>query len=357
MPYCAKCGAELEKDAKFCPNCGTAVGSLMTEPERRRKGIRPINTLAIILIALIVAAVVITTIALAPVRTVGPVTKRMSAPYKSDVNTLNLNLTADVARVDIVFENLSDEWQSPSIILNVSATARVGVFGSSDFLERYMPVWQNTTVGDVLAVTVKQEVDNVHWPWYSSLNVTFLIRIDPSMNTSLNIKTSIGGVVLGTQETGVVLNSLSLEATTGGVEANLVGPAIVAGDVSLKTTTGGVKLSWNNVIVVNDIEVNGTTVTGGVEMNVKQHGNLLGNITLKAEAITGGVDFAVDIKGDIGAKIESSVTTGGIDVDRQVGFSGTEISLQSSNYPASYNFDVTLKTTTGGIDIDAKYTP
>ncbi len=57
------------------------------------------------------------------------------------------------------------------------------------------------------------------------------------------------------------------------------------------------------------------------------------------------------------AKIESSVTTGGIDVDRRVGFSGPEALLQSSNYPAGSNFDVTLKTTTGRIDIDAKYTP
>lgn len=27
MPYCAKCGKELDKDATFCPKCGTAVGA------------------------------------------------------------------------------------------------------------------------------------------------------------------------------------------------------------------------------------------------------------------------------------------------------------------------------------------
>jgi len=38
-------------------------------------------------------------------------------------------------------------------------------------------------------------------------------------------------------------------------------------------------------------------------------------------------------------------------------FSGTTSLLQSDNYPAGSNFNVSLKTTTGGIDIDAKYTP
>jgi hypothetical protein len=356
MPYCSKCGAELDEDAKFCPTCGTPVGPPVAEPERRRKERRPTSTLAIVLIALLVIAAAIAAIAFSPVHTVGPVTRRMSVPSKSGVSILNLDLTADVAGVNIAFEDLTGEWQSPSIILNASATARVGVFGPSDFLERFMPVWHDTTVASVLTVTEAQEVDTVGWSWYSSLNVTFDIRIDPSMNTSLDVKTSTGGIVLDTQA-GVVLNSLSLEATTGGVEANLVEDVIVASDVSVKTTTGGVKLSWTNVNVTDDVLVNVTTTTGGVDVDVTQDKELLGNVTLRAEAVTGGVDFAIEIRGDVGAKIESSVTTGGINIVRKVGFSGPEALLQSSNYPAGSNFDASLKTTTGGIDVDAKYTP
>jgi len=357
IPYCSKCGAELDEDIKFCPTCGTLVGPPVAEPERRRKERRPISSLALVLIALIVVATIIaaiTAIAFLPVHTVGPATRRMSVPSKSGVNILNLDLTADVAGVNIAFEDLTGEWQSPSIILNASATARVGVFGSPDFLERYMPVWHDTTVGNVLTVT--QEVDTVGWLGYSSLNVTVDIRIDPCMNTSLDVKTSTGGIALGTQA-GVVLNSLSLEATTGGVEANLVEDVVVAGDVSVKTTTGGVKFSWNNVNVTNDVLVNAITITGGVDVDVTQDEGLLGNVTLRAEAVTGGVNFAIDIRGDVGAKIESSVTTGGIDIVRKVGFSSPEALLQSSNYPSGSNFDVGLKTTTGGINIDAKYTP
>ena len=356
MPYCSKCGAKLDEDTKFCPICGTPVGPPVAEPERRRKERRPIRILAIVLIAIIVIAAVVAAIAFLPLRTVGPVTRRMSVPSKSGVNTLNLDLRADVAGVNIAFENLTGEWQSPSIILNASATARVGVFVSPNFLERFMPVWHDTTVGNVLTVKVRQDVDTVDWPRYSSLKVTFDIRIDPSMNTSLNVKTSTGGIVLDTQA-GVVLNSLSLEATTGGVEANLVEDVVVAGDVSATTTTGGVEFFWDNMVVTKDVLVNVETTTGGVDVDVTQDEELLGNVTLKAEATTGGVDFAIDIRGDVGAKIESSVTTGGIDTDRQVGFSGPEALLQSSNYPAGSNFDVNLETTTGGIDIDAKYTP
>ncbi len=73
--------------------------------------------------------------------------------------------------------------------------------------------------------------------------------------------------------------------------------------------------------------------------------------------MTGGVNFAIDIQGDVGAKIASSVTTGEIDVLRKVGFSGSDAALHSSNYPSGYIFEITLRTTTGGIDIDAKHMP
>lgn len=182
------------------------------------------------------------------------------------------------------------------------------------------------------------------------------ILIDPSMKASLDVKTSIGGIIFDTQA-GVVINSLSLEATTGGVGANLVKHVVVAGDVSFVTTTGGVKLSWDNAIVENDVQVDAITTTGGVDVDVKQDEELLGNVSLKAEATTGGVDFAVDIRDDVGAKIESSVTTGGIDIERRVGFEVTKPLLLSDNYPTGSNFDVSLKTTTGGIDIEATYNP
>jgi hypothetical protein len=355
MPYCWKCGAELEEDAKSCAVCGTPVGSPPTEPRARRKA-QPISPLAIILIAIIAAVAIVIGLTFIPIYEVGPVNSQISIPRKTGVSTLNLNLDVDVGHVNIRFENLMSEPQSPSIIVNTTAAGRVSVFGSNAALDRYMPVSQNETVGNVLTVTAEQKADGVSWLWGSSINVTLDVIIDWSMNTSLNVKTTTGGILLETRA-GVTLNSTSLQATTGGAEANIGQDVILGGDFSIKTTTGGVKLSWNNPTVTNSVRVDATTTTGGVDVTFKQHDKLAGNVTLRAEAVTGGINFTVDIKNSIGARIESAVTTGGIDVARQTGFSGTETPLQSNNYPADRKIDVILKTTTGGIHIDAKYTP
>jgi len=323
------------------------------ESERRiereeRRSMSALAILAIVLIALIVTAAVIAALAFLPIRAVD-VSESRDVPYQTGVDTVNLDFTADVARVNVAFEDLTDKL----VILNVSATGRAGVLVSADLFDL---TFDHTIVDNVLTVTSEVDTFGLGWPWYSWLRVTCDLHIDPSMNASLDVKTSVGRIVMGTQA-GVVLNSLSLEATTGGVEANLVEDVVVAGDVSIQTTTGGVEFSWNNVIVTNDVLVNVETTTGGVDVDVTQDEGLLGNVTLKAGATTGGVDFAIEIRGDIGAKIESSVTTGGINIAKQVGFSGTESLLQSDNYPAGRNFSISLKTTTGGIDIYAQYTP
>jgi len=323
------------------------------ESERRiereeRRSMSALAILAIVLIALIVTAAVIAALAFLPIRAVD-VSESRDVPYQTGVDTVNLDFTADVARVNVAFEDLTDKL----VTLNVSATGRAGVLVSPDLFDL---TFDHTIVDNVLTVTSEVDTFGRGWPWYSWLRVTCDLHIDPAMNASLDVKTSIGRIVVDTQA-GLVLNSLSLEATTGGVEANLVEDVVVAGDVSIQTTTGGVEFSWDNVIVTSDVLVNVETTTGGVDVDVTQDEGPLRNVTLKAGATTGGVDFSIEIRGDIGARIESSVTTGGINIAGQVGFSGTESLLQSDNYPASSNFSISLKTTTGGIDISAQYTP
>jgi hypothetical protein len=319
------------------------VAPPVTEPERRR----PTSPLAFPLIAIIVVAAVVGTVVFLPVRSVD-ISETHSVPYQTDVNVANIDFTADIVSVNIVFEHLTDKL----VTLDVSATGWVGVLVSPDVLDI---TFDYAAEDNVLTVTV--DVDTISpLPIISWLHINCDLLIDPSMNTSLDVKTSVGRIVMDTQS-GVVLSSLSLETTTGGVEANLVEDVIVTGDVYVKTTTGGVEFSWNNVAAMGDILVNAKTTTGGVDVNVKQYEMLLGNVTLNAEATTGGVVFVIEIKSDVGARIESSTTLGGINVDKQVNFSGTESLLESDNYATSSNFKVTLKTTTGGINLEAEYTP
>jgi len=347
MPYCRKCGAELDAGAKYCSACGTPVaGPEIRRMERAER--RPIGTLAIVLIVLLVAAAAVSVLAFLPVRAVD-IRESRDVPYRNGVNEVNLVFTADVANINIFFVDLSGKL----VALNVSMVGAGPLFSP----RLYDLAFNYTVQGDALTVTSRLDTASFRaWPWSSQLRVTCNLFVDPSLETSLNVKTSVGRIVFDA-EAGAFINSLSLETTTGGVEASLSEDAVVLGDVFVKTTTGGVEFSWRNVIAVEDVLVDLRTTTGGVDVNLKQDEDVSGNVTLKAEATTGGVNFSIEVKGDNGAKIESSTTLGGISVVRRIGFSGTESSLQPENYPASGNFNVNLKTTTGGIRVDARYTP
>jgi hypothetical protein len=310
------------------------------------------------MIVLVVSAAIIVALASLPVRTLD-VTRSHTVPFIwTGVDTLNVDLYADVAGVEVAFETHSQMGERLAISIDVYASARVGLFGAPNFLNL---ISQDAIDGNVQTVTSEIELIESGWPPYFLSNVACIIRIDPSLNTTINIKTVTGGIVVLTRA-GVVLESLSLEATTGGIEVKLVEDVVVSGDISLVTTTGGIQFSWDNVFATKDLQVDATTTTGGVDVDVNQNERLSGNITIEAEAITGGVNFDINIQGDIAAKIDSTVTTGGIDIDWQVGFSLVYSSpdragILSDNHPAKNNFEVSLRTTTGGIDIDARHTP
>ena len=361
LPYCSKCGAELDKDAKFCPKCGTVVGPPVAKPKRK-----PMSTLAIAVIILIVVATVVTILAAVTflphpsVNTVD-VTDSRDVPYRPAVDTINFDFTADVAGVNIAFEDLAGRLAT----LDVSVSGEVETYDSAvsdlTFDDVVDLTFDDVVVDNVLTVTSEFDSTDPNVRRWISLSVTCDIRIDLSLNASLVVETSVGGIVLDT-EAGVVFDSLSLKTITGGVKAHLVDDVVVAGDVSIKTTTGGAEFFLDNAVVTKDVLVEVQTVTGGVKVDITQHREFAGNITLKAGATTGGLNFAIDIQGDVGAI--GRATAGDID-DVRPHLVGFEISfldyppavLQSDNYPAGDNFDITLRVVTGRIDIDADYTP
>ncbi len=172
---------------------------------------------------------------------------------------------------------------------------------------------------------------------------------------------------------GVAFDSLQLETTTGGIDAGLAQGVIIKGDVIIRTTTGGINFAWNNVKAANNVQVDVRTTTGGIDMNATQVSKLPANVTLNAEATTGGIVFALSISDGIAARIQlarllaldlrndsgerarralvSEITTD------KIGFSGNKSLLQSDYYPSSSNFIVGLRTTIGGIYVNATYSP
>jgi hypothetical protein len=341
MPYCHKCGAKLEEDAKFCHICGTPVEAPTTMLVRRVG--TPIYVPVVILVGILLVAT-FAFLAFLPVRSVYYNTTRQ-VPFEAGITDLYLNFTADVAQVNVNFERLTDKL----VTMNVTADGAVGLLAPADFMN---VTFDNTTVGSQLTVT-----SEVHKTGFLPIlvSVTCDINIDPSITANLTITTVTGGITLNTT-TGTTFSGLTLTATTGQIQANLGTNNTINGEVSLKTTTGAIDLSWNNENAMSTRAVGVQTTTGSININITQSNPLSSNVTANADATTGGITFTIAVHDNIGAKIQSTNTLGGISVD-MTSFNGTPSQMQSTNYPAAANFNCTLKNTTGHININATYTP
>jgi hypothetical protein len=295
--------------------------------------------------------------ALVAIATLGPshpvnLSQSQTVPQTTGVDTMNFTMTASTANVNLNFANLTDEL----VVLNTSVTGWLSIFDQRDpnSMSSFV-TWHfsHTTEGNIITVTSNLD-ESQSWP--SNVNMVCNITIDDSMNTSFNIHTVTGNVKVNTAS-GVVLKDLNIVAVTGGADVSLVEGISLQGNVAIKVTTGGINFAWDNLTISENIGVNLTTVTGGIYATVTQNAPLNGNVSLKAACTTGGIDYNTVIEGSIGAAIRGSTSTGGISADAGNGFSYAAPLLQSNNYPAVSNFDVDLKTATGGISMSAANTP
>lgn len=350
LPYCTKCGTKLDEGVKFCYVCGTPVGVAAAErvPERRR-GVRPSFFLpAVILGAIILIALVAVAFLFVPLHPVN-FSKAEEVTFRPSIDEVHLDFIADVGEINLSFQ----EQDTTLLTLNVTAKGAVGIGfpSSSDPLN---VSFTDTFTGNILYVSSRVTLAP-GWRWTSGLNVKCDIVIDPSMNATILAKTTTGGIVFDASA-GVVLDSLDLEAVTGGIEVTMAHNVIHNGNMSIKTTTGGVNFSWQDVDVTANTRLDVKATTGGINLNVTQRDPMRANVTLNAQTSLGGINFDVVIRRNVGCNVTASTGVGGINVN-QVGFSGTTPPLHSDNYPDEGNFNVSLKTSTGGININARYTP
>jgi len=346
MPYCRKCGAKLEENAWFCQVCGTPVADVAapaSAPARRTRR-QPHLVLVAVLIGVLLLALALSAVAFLPFNPVN-FNQTNSVAAQPGVDHLNLDLNADVADVNIIPQRLDGSL----VLLNVSETGSTGLFGSANPVE---VTFSNQTVNETVTVFSTISRGTV-LPFSYNVHVVCDVYVDPSAELNLTVHSSVGQIVMDAQEK-MTIRALDLQATTGSVEVTLTRNVALAGNVSATTTTGTVTFNWEQADAQGNVAVDLRSTTGAVNLYVTRTNRLSGNVTVDAETTTGSVNLVMTIRDDVGARIESQTTLGGITVDARQ-FSGDKSPIQSDNYSAGSNFLVNLRTTTGGININASY--
>jgi hypothetical protein len=346
MTYCRKCGAKLDEDAKFCHVCGAPVVPVTTTTRPTATKRRQSSYLipVIILIAVLLTAIIISALLFLPFQPVD--FNQTNQVPKTSMNNVLVDLQVDVANVNVSFKNLPNSM----VILNVTANGNVGLFDDPDHAVNVTFTHQTANNSEVIIAKISRVA---RWPILYDLNVNCDVYVDPSLNLSLNVRSSVGNIVIDA-DTKMTLQNIDLETTTGSVDVRLSKGVVVDDSISLRSTTGTVQFRMDNADVSSNVSVNLRSTTGLVNVDLIEPQSLSGNVTVSARTTTGNVNLSLEIDGDVGARIESQTDIGRINVAVQK-FSGNQTPLQSNNYPAGGNFLVNLKTTTGGISICAAY--
>jgi hypothetical protein len=346
MTYCRKCGAKLDEDAKFCRVCGAPVVPVATatRPPATKRRQSSYLIPVIILIAVLLTAIIISALLFLPFNPVN--FNQTNQVPKTSMNNVRVDLQVDVANVNVSFKNLPNS----RVIMNVTANGNVGLFDDPNHAVNVTFTHQTTNNSEVVVARVSRVA---RWPILYDLNVNCDVYVDPSVNLSLNVRSSVGNIVMDA-DTKMTLQNIDLETTTGNVDVRLSKGVVVDDSISLKSTTGTVQFRMDNADVSSNVSVNLRSTTGIVNADLIEPQSLSGNVTVSARTTTGNVNLSLEIDGDVGARIESQTDIGRINVAVQK-FSGNQTPLQSNNYPAGGNFLVNLKTTTGGISICAAY--
>lgn len=347
MPYCRRCGTQLEEDAHFCHKCGTPF-TTFTPPAAPAKPLPPLRKDpyvigAVALVAILVTVVVIAAVFVAPFSTWG--TSSSFSDQTEGVKTLNLNFDTDVGRVTIFTSKIGDS--NVGIFIQVNGSR--GITGGENPLS---VAFVNQTVGDVLTVDAKVAVEDA---LSGTANVVCQIFVDPALNLNLNVTSSTGQVSFSADKP-TTIQSLTLRATTGEVEANLQSNVIIAGNLTLSTTTGEVNYRMAETNVNGNCSLNLHSTTGAVNMDITQTRTFQGNLAVDAETVTGSINLGLVIDSGVGAKITSETNVFG-DINTNLNnFSGDKSPIQSNNYPAQSNIEITNRVSgIGSIYIDANY--
>ncbi len=349
MPYCHKCGEQLDEGARFCHKCGAevitytpAVSPPSAPPAKYRPWHKdPLIVVTIGLVVILLSAVVIVAFLSASITPWHFEQQRQD--NSPNVNTINLNFETDIGQVNIIPLDSNN-----NILIHVLANGSRGIFGSTD-----IPIeisFDNKTSGDTLTVTSKVAVEN-RLSFRSALTCTIYVK--PTLNLNLNV-TSQAGQVSFSVDKEAMIQSLNLHTNAGEVEANLQGNTKLSGNVSVTTNAGSVNFRMSEIQIDGNCTVNLNSNLGSVYADVTQTVTMQGNVKIDAATNAGSVNVGLEIDGGVGAQFVSHTNLGDIDTELN-NFSGNETLIESNNYPAPSNIEITTNTNLGGINIQATY--
>lgn len=353
MPYCRRCGAKLDDDAKYCYRCGASVvmqppteapaqpapAPFRSEPAPLRRN--PFFIPIIIIIVVAVSALIIAIVLSAPLVPVD--FEDSSQINQPNVNRLNLDFHADIGEIN-VFTNLTDK----TVVMDVSASGSTNVFRSN---EPKFTV-ENSTVADGEMVTARLTTDST--PFAGNMKVVCNIYVNPTLDLILIVRSDVGEVKMNA-DAQAKIGSLRLETAVGNTWLNVNKDAVVNGDIVLKTATGTVWFKMDHAHVNGNLTFDLGSGTGSVNMNVNQLGQLNGNVQVNAHTGTGDVNLnRLLIDGEVGARIESDAGIGKVTTDLR-NFSGYQSPISSNNYPSESNINFNLNAGIGNIHVVAAY--
>ena len=239
MPYCRKCGAQLDEQARFCPKCGTPVNQQAPQFEaRRRISPFPIYLIPVIVGVLILAFVVV------------PLFSGQWSPLGTVIGSGHV-VTQNQPFSDFTSVSISNGF---AFVITQSNSFSVKTT-TDDNLQSYIQVSKSS---DTLSVKLK--------PGYSVTPSTLSVEISmPTLN-----RVELSGGTHGSASGFVSTNNFGIDAS-GGSQVDMQGQA---SDLTVNAS-GGSQLHLYNFAVRN-ANVN---LSGGSQTEISPSGRIDANLS------------------------------------------------------------------------------
>ena len=346
MPYCRKCGTNLDENAHFCHKCGTPVVTYVPPPPPSTsiKSIRKDTVIiaAIVLSVILVVGLIVVALLAAPFSTVN--FNQSYQDNSSNINKLNLNVQIDEATVKVFTQNVNNS----NFILTLTGSGSKGPFSDGNDESPIQVAFHNDTEDGVLTVTANITKSIA----FSRFNIDCNIYLNPAIELNLNVTSKAGQISLSADKPAN-FDSLNLQSNAGDIHTNLQNVTI-ARNVILRTQAGTVDFRTNQIMIEGNDSIDLHSNAGSINVDITQTKILQGNLQINAATELGSINVGLVIDGDVGAKIISQTNLGSINVDKQH-FSGNQSPIQSDNYPAVSNIEINSQTNLGSININAVY--